>query len=294
VLHALLHNKLTPLSADPDRFEDATTSTVIGSLVFHEAWDLLAAALDLPELRDGPRHAWFWPRLDGAQPDVVLQLGDVLVVVEAKVRSDKHNTVGKEDAVGTKEAKDQLVREWASVSADAHLTNYPAGLPAAIEGCARQIVYLVDGWRARRAEGDVRESQNLAPDAVIRLVTWQKFHAVLRRTTALWACAVRQFLERQGLASFGGDWTPLLGPEPRIDWRVTPRRPEFDFLAAVHDLAREQDRSPLARALARISSSREQPRPWWAWCPSVDQIRLVESLRSLSLVSGESNDNGRE
>ena len=41
MLHALLHGKLDPTVAEPERLEDALTSTVFGTLAIVEAWDLI-------------------------------------------------------------------------------------------------------------------------------------------------------------------------------------------------------------------------------------------------------------
>ena len=95
MLHALLHGKLDLELPEPHRREDALTSIVFGTLRMVEAWDVLANWLDVEPLssgQEGTVACWFWPRLAGAvEPDVVLRLGDTLVVVEAKYRSGRHD-----------------------------------------------------------------------------------------------------------------------------------------------------------------------------------------------------------
>src|SRR5687768_16534902 len=99
MLHAELHGKLTEDTADAERREDVLTSTVFGTLFVASAWNDLCEwfgrarrVRQAPELRasaSGARDYWFWPRLHGAEPDLVVRLGDLLVVVEAKYYSGK-------------------------------------------------------------------------------------------------------------------------------------------------------------------------------------------------------------
>jgi hypothetical protein len=95
MLHAMLHGKLDETVPEPQRLEDALTSTVFGTLIWLEAWDILARWL---EISSGSRNGesgecWFWPRMAFAEPYVVLRLGDNLVVVESKYRSGRHDLV---------------------------------------------------------------------------------------------------------------------------------------------------------------------------------------------------------
>lgn len=101
-MHALLHGKLAESNPEPQRLEDALTSTVFGAIFWAEDWKLLERWLGIPSpssQRVPIIEYWFWPRLALAEPDVVFRLGNVLVVVEAKYRSDRHDTVPKPEEV---------------------------------------------------------------------------------------------------------------------------------------------------------------------------------------------------
>jgi hypothetical protein len=106
VLHALLHGKLDPAVPEPERREDALTSAVFGMLVSVEALDLVAKWLKVNDWQseEGLLDCWFWPRLaGGVEPDVVLRLGSVLIVVEAKYRSGRHDLSQDHILVPTKD-----------------------------------------------------------------------------------------------------------------------------------------------------------------------------------------------
>ncbi|MCH8912851.1 MAG: hypothetical protein IIA33_04715, partial [Planctomycetes bacterium] len=102
MLHALLHHKLDETTPEPQRLEDALTSTVFGTLVMVEAADVLAAWLSRARRIDASRTpvegplngVWFWPQLALAEPDVIIQLGDRLFVVEVKLQSGKADLQG--------------------------------------------------------------------------------------------------------------------------------------------------------------------------------------------------------
>jgi hypothetical protein len=286
MLHALVRGKIQPTSADPDRLEDAITSTVIGSLVLVGAWDLLGLALRVRTDTAGPFVAWFWPRLARAEPDVVLRFGDTLVVVEAKYRAGKHSAPAAEPDIGTDEVRDQLVREWDSVLPQAVTDRYPASLAEAVRTCARHLVYLVDSRRIRAAQADLKESliRVRSPNANMRLVTWQEFHAILHRRPEGWATLLVQFLRRSGLASFTGEWALYHRAElPDIrTWRLisgSDQRPRaYSYL---HPLADDRGRSLLIRALARVRFRGRESHTWHRWCPepsTVDQIRGLTSF----------------
>src|ERR1039458_8994809 len=103
MLHGLLHGKLEATVPEPQRLEDAFTSVVFGTLVWLDAWDILARWLDIPcDCSNGccespSNECWFWPRMASAEPDVVLRVGNALVVVEAKYKSGKHNLPAASD-----------------------------------------------------------------------------------------------------------------------------------------------------------------------------------------------------
>jgi len=257
MLHALLHGKLQAGSAEPDLLEDAITSTVLGSLVLVEAWDVLAEALGAPRCDHGPCEAWFWPRLARAEPDAMLRLGAVLLVVEAKYGSHKHGSAPRESEIGTDAVRDQLVREWECVSRDALTDRCPTGLARAVSECTPQLVYLVDARRAWRARLDLRESLEKCPNAQMRLATWQGLYTVLHRRGEAWAGLLLRFLERYGLAAFCGDWAPMRhAAQPSVlMWQTRPRhKEEFTHHAAVRAFADAGARSALARAVGRLAS----------------------------------------
>jgi len=113
MLHALLHRKLDELVPEPQRREDALTSAAFGTLVLVNAWDMLARWLGVSDEQPASTadlwnsDCWFWPRLAFAEPDVVLRLRDVLVVVEAKYQSGRNDLAPAED--GDADLCDQLV-----------------------------------------------------------------------------------------------------------------------------------------------------------------------------------------
>ena len=53
MLHAVLHHKLDETTPEPQRLEDALTSTVFGTLVMTDACDVLAAWLSRAKRVDG-------------------------------------------------------------------------------------------------------------------------------------------------------------------------------------------------------------------------------------------------
>ncbi len=211
MLHALLHAKLEPHLPEPQRLEDALTSSVFGTLLLVEAWDLLGDWLlgtaswnSLGDRCEG----WFWPRLAyGVEPDVVLRLGDVLVVVEAKYRSSRHDLASDEEE--PERPVDQLVRQHLAVSPPYdNRPQYPASLELAVRNCELAQVFVVDGRRMRTAQGELEESRALLPaNSRLSLVTWQQLYALLASDSTggkRWRQDVRAYLALCGLASFGG------------------------------------------------------------------------------------------
>ena len=107
------------LIPEPQRREDALTSAAFGTLVLVDTWDILARWLRVSEQPASTAglwnsNCWFWPRLAFAEPDVVLRLGDFLVVVEAKYRSGRNDLVAAEE--GDADLCDQLVRQHRSIT----------------------------------------------------------------------------------------------------------------------------------------------------------------------------------
>ena len=184
MLHAVLHHKLDEAIPEPQRLEDALTSTVFGTLVMAEASDVLAAWLSRAKYPDGTRGAvptkpiigiWFWPRLRLSEPDVILQLGNQLFIIEAKYHSDRHDSVSEEPEAIDAEPPitDQLHRQWMSISdGSSRHAGYPDDLRNALETCHRTLIFLVDGRRSRRAWKQFKESSEKLPeDADFRLLT---------------------------------------------------------------------------------------------------------------------------
>ena len=117
MLHALLHGKLDPNVAEPERREDALTSTVFGTLVLLEAWEVIGRWLKVAEWQTEGHEleCWFWPRLTGGvEPDVVLRIGPFVAVVEAKYRSGRRGP--SLDQVDNERPVDRIVRQHRAVS----------------------------------------------------------------------------------------------------------------------------------------------------------------------------------
>ena len=240
MLHALLHNKLDETTPEPQRLEDTLTSTVFGTLALVGAGDVLAKWLQLAKCIDGSRDCapmseirgiWFWPRLALAEPDVVIQLGDQLFVIEAKFRSGRHDTAQPDAKVPTDDEPiaDQLHRQWASLQPE-HVGrgHYPHNLREAIAQCSLTLIYVVDARRRRRAEREFRESAGrLPPTATLRLLTWQSLDELLAsddQAASRWSSALRQYFELVGLQGFTGVHRSLqahdMRPEVACAWKV--------------------------------------------------------------------------
>lgn len=212
MLHAFLHGKIDESLPEVDRREDALTSTVFGALVWTGSWDLLARWLQggASGGDDGPVagrwECWFWPRMEFAEPDVVLRLGGALVVVEAKYRSDRHDVAVDDTADPWR--GDQLFRQYRSVRAPVgERMQYAEPLEQAIQRCQLVQVFLVDARRQRRARRECEESRRYLPaEATLRFVTWQDLFRLLREPSRSlrWASELRRYLERLGLDTFEG------------------------------------------------------------------------------------------
>jgi hypothetical protein len=211
VLHAELHGKLSADADDAVRREDVLTSTVFGTLLAANAWHILLDWLSRAQsVRDGERLAvaigderryWFWPYLDGAEPDLLLRIGALLAIVEAKYNSGKSGGAGVEPA---EESKDQLVREWHACSPAADHARYPRDLCEAIQSCDRALIYLVRRARWAKAIVDARRSSALNADARIYLLTWEDLDEALAPLREITWIEMRMYLQRRGLAAFRG------------------------------------------------------------------------------------------
>ena len=210
MLHALLHGKLDLELPEPHRREDALTSIVFGTLRMVEAWDVLANWLDAEPLssgQEGTVACWFWPRLAGAvEPDVVLRLGDTLVVVEAKYRSGRHDLSLDE---ADERPSDQIARQYRAVSLPRDARDvYPEELERAARECRLAQVFVVDARRIRRARKECAESRaHLPQEARLNLATWQALDKLLSSppcSRSRWASDLRSYLRLCGLSSFHG------------------------------------------------------------------------------------------
>jgi hypothetical protein len=107
---AELKGKLSLSTSEPqDRLEDTLTDAVFTALKYLprnilQEWLSQALPPDFaPLIKDAERaHFEFWPYLDGVEPDLTIEIGSLLVVVEAKYRSGFH----------TKNGMHQLESEW--------------------------------------------------------------------------------------------------------------------------------------------------------------------------------------
>jgi len=215
MLHAILHGKLGESVPEPQRFEDALTSTVFGTLVLAEAWGLLAHWLGVPFMystnddEGSLRECWFWPRMSLAEPDVVLRLGGTLVVVEAKYRSGRHDLLPEDDD-GEKDSCDQLVRQFHSVKEPlSGRVCYLEEIERAIRECQLVQVFVVDARSLRRARREWAESKERlhAQQASLLLVTWQSLYGKLKELelpSRRWCTDLRAYLRISGLDTFDG------------------------------------------------------------------------------------------
>jgi hypothetical protein len=237
MLFAELHGKLDPNSPDLERREDVLTSTVFGTLLIAGAVDLLTQWLNYARRlgADGrlgldalsvdvaqPVKYWFWPSLaGGTQPDVLLQIGHRLLVIEAKYGSSK--SAGAQDVNDTSEAdsdksmSDQLLREWRACRHGAPgIAWYPSELRDAIEHCQIDLLYLVSARRTSSSLQELRASQLkiralLNDEARLWLFTWQDLHGLLMQQTksglpaSPWVSELARVLDRRrNLAAFLG------------------------------------------------------------------------------------------
>lgn len=207
MLQAELHGKL---ALDDERAEDVLTSSVWGTLTLVGAWHVIRAWLgrardNCDRMLQLQGHescaAWFWPRLGEIEPDLVLSIGAMLVVVEAKYLSGKSGEGMREEVV-----HDQLARQWRAVTQPSHCDPQ---LREAIEGSgARALVYLVRAAdREKARKGVVASQAYLDDESDIYLLTWEDLHELLAERRAgdePWRSELRRLLERRGLRSFRG------------------------------------------------------------------------------------------
>lgn len=220
MLHALLHHKLDESVPVSRRLEDAVTSSVFGTLLLAGAGEQITVWLNTaigaaqsPQPITGALKAfWFWPRLALAEPDIVLQFDDRIVIVEAKVASDRHDLMmdREVEAEDWTSVSNQLCRQWLCATASDPGPGCPRDLAAALRSLPKTLVFLVDERRLQRARPEFDETlKQLPADADLRLLTWQSLHRNLVRSDSadagsFWQGSLIEYLERAGLAGFVG------------------------------------------------------------------------------------------
>ncbi len=222
MLQAALHRKLDDSLAEPQRLEDALTSTAFGTLVMVEAAGVLGRWLG-----DGPARrvegAWFWPRLAEAEPDVLVRLDGVLYAVEAKYRSGRHDRAAGEDGQDEKEG-DQLVRQFNSLTLPpGRRPPYAADLERALAECRLVQVFMVDATKQRRARREFDESSKKLKGAALTLRNWQSLYRLLtvEASAARWAKDLLGYLDLVEVACFTG----VRGRVRQVDSVVKSWRP---------------------------------------------------------------------
>lgn len=220
MLHALLHNKLDESIPVSRRLEDAVTSSVFGALLMSNAdhelrtWFDMATGpqADAASIDGNVVNAWFWPRLALAEPDLVIQFEDRVVVIEAKVGSDRHDlfTEREVDPEDWTTISNQLVRQWRCATALNPGPACPLDLASALRTLPVTLIFLVDERRLHRARLEFDDTiWQLPTDADIRLLTWQSLHRDLVRSASATNPSFSRdtliaYLERAGLAGFVG------------------------------------------------------------------------------------------
>lgn len=214
MLHAELHNKLSPDALDAERYEDILTSTVFGVLltadggqiVLREWLERSRFANGISDLKLAAVSAdyRFWPRLEHCTPDAALSFGHTACVIEAKLLSGASDQALEDQA----EKRQQLVTEWqACVTGNL--------LAAAFDRCDRfsdvVLLYVVDGVRGVRASKEaVVEARANFGVSRIGLLFWQDLHAILinrmdgAEHLQRWASDLALLLRRRQLGTFSG------------------------------------------------------------------------------------------
>jgi len=245
-MHAELHGKVGPEASDAERKEDVLTSTSFGVLFAAGAWGVLIQwlgrarpvghQLQLNVVVSDSQAYWFWPRLAGAEPDLVVRIGSLLVIVEAKYHSGKSGKDLSATAAGSNEGddvKDQLVREWRACSPEAALPSYPEALRGAIDSCDRVLIYLVQRRRQARERQAVEKSLRQEPGARMYVLTWEDLDEVLAtQVGAPWMAELRMYLHRKRLTAFRGFHATIedASTYPKLmAYRYAPSRSDADL-----------------------------------------------------------------
>jgi hypothetical protein len=221
MLHAELRGKVGPDATDGHRKEDVLTSTAFGTIFTAGDWDLLhrwfakartltGAPLVLPPLAEVAY--WFWPRLGQTEPDVVLQIGPLLLIVEVKYWSG-----GSGD--------DQLVNEWKVCERPANRA-FAASIRDAIDATdGRALVYLVQRRKLAAARAFVAQSLERVSDARIFILTWEDLDdALAAQLDTRWRLELRDYLALRGIAAFRGVATTFAAADRELLARASAWR----------------------------------------------------------------------
>lgn len=268
MLHAELHGKLSSDIGDgAERLEDVLTSTVFGTLFAANAWHVVTDWLSrarrgadmIPPVESGhdATDYWFWPWLGTAEPDLVVRLGETLVVIEAKYLSGKS---GSSTPTAVADSSDQLVREWRAVGIAADSSGYDPRLRELVADPAtrRILVYLVRRSRYAREIAELEQSLAQAPGASMYLLTWEDLDEVLApHLHVRWASELSRYLERRRISAFRGFGRAFTSAPSKIlrAWKPHRTRTSPSFIDVI-------PRQPTLALLAQRTSRFAPARSW--------------------------------
>jgi hypothetical protein len=248
---------LDELDPEPERLEDVLTSAVCGSLAWTRSIPIMREWLRIGGGDDEPFLYWFWPRLHGVEPDVLLRIGATLVAVEAKLDSGLHDKEMEEDDPPGNQLYQQHL---ALTTRRQERRRYPEDLESALVECEIVQAYVVDARNIRKATGEVTRSAKLLPRPPL-LVTWQELFRLLERQHGVgqWSADLRAYLARRGLDTFHGIARPrsLLTAAETLRWRPTSERHRWSGW-----LASGPEQQVQALAAWRASAYPSPPEPW--------------------------------
>lgn len=284
MLHAELHGKLSSDIGDgAERLEDVLTSTVFGTLFAASAWDVIAEWLSrarrgphtLPPFRSSYELTdyWFWPWLHNAEPDLVVQLGATLVVIEAKYFSSKSGSSTSADDV---DPSDQLVREWRAIGPTADASRYDPRLRDLVTEptTPRLLIYLVRRSRYAREVAELEQSLAQEPAASMYLLTWEDLDEVLAsRLHIRWANDLHRYLARRRVTAFRGFGRAFTAAPSNhlLVWTQQRTRTSPSFVDVM-------PRQPAIALLARRTSSFVSDRGGWSRAVRAEAARLLHQL----------------
>jgi len=231
MLHAELRGKLGRGRNELERLEDTLTSTIFGTLLLgnggrrvlaewlNSSRDVVTGNVRMlvdPEfpVKTETAGAWFWPHLDDAEPDVLLQFISTAIVIEAKYASAKSEVANAVEGKTTRAVSpDQLAREWRAIGPE-RADHYSQELRECLAGAERHLVYLVSSRHLSRAREELRSSYDIlvseGQSPSLLLLTWQDLHRILNelheraKKREWWWSSLVQLLERRELQAFLG------------------------------------------------------------------------------------------